>query len=201
MSYRFINVIETTLSSAPTAIFMFHSTPVMNYLTWNAIICPYPLFVNGGQALINEYRARFPPKLAEALLKYIKRGYNYMKSASEWKEDHKCGEDPYCGKTVRYICDRWTLRFTFCPISQVADTVDPYIEWKLAGRIDCRGKTWRPYSGFVKSNGNKCLCECAPLPVVDADPNTPHRQEPLVLAQVGGVDVSNTESWTTCHIQ
>ncbi|KAF6751213.1 hypothetical protein DFP72DRAFT_816992 [Ephemerocybe angulata] len=159
LSGKVINVIETRLAAAPSAVFMFYSTYVMNFITGSTVVCAYPLMVERHVGLLNTYRERIPYKMARCLKKYVGRGFAVLDSASDWQPDHKCGESLYCAETTRVITDGATLRILFGENGgREQDLIDPGLRWKLASRFRCHSLSEAdksfPRSGMVVSRGS-----------------------------------------------
>ncbi|TEB19409.1 hypothetical protein FA13DRAFT_1601539, partial [Coprinellus micaceus] len=103
-----VNVIESSTSSSPTAVFFFHSTIVMNYLSWNALISAYPIMTIDRCGILNSCGAKERPRMEECMAKYRRRGYDFVATSLECERlpnQHICGEFEYCAHTVRGIDD------------------------------------------------------------------------------------------------
>ncbi|KAJ3520266.1 hypothetical protein NMY22_g12831 [Coprinellus aureogranulatus] len=145
---RLINIIETRLTSSPSAIFAFHSTVVMNFVTWNGLVSGYPLSTCKGFGFVNACRRKHPRKLETCLEKYMNRGYTYLETCKDWKEEHVCGQHGYCALTERRIGDAWTMRISLAgELGSLPDVVDDELQWRLACRTRCGGGI--PSSGKV----------------------------------------------------
>ncbi|KAJ3544802.1 hypothetical protein NMY22_g2651 [Coprinellus aureogranulatus] len=151
-----VNIIETSLPSAPTAVFMFHSTVVMNYLTWNTVVCAYPLMTFAGYSLLNSSRFEEPGRVQRCIEKYQHRGYSFVDTSLEcqgFPDPHMCGDYRYCGHTERHVGDSTVMRLTLeeDPL-QEADVIDPGLKWLLSCRRGLCGSTvYDPYGGWVET--------------------------------------------------
>ncbi|KAF5309723.1 hypothetical protein D9611_014436 [Ephemerocybe angulata] len=128
-----LNVIETTSTTPTTAVFMFHSTFVMNYMTWDAIICAYPKFTSTQRGLANRWRQRESAAIRWCRRKYWMRGFVATTSAE------------------RKVDEPATMRISLTlQINATPDVIDPQLTWRLACRHDpCYSKVYRPSSGWV----------------------------------------------------
>ncbi|KAJ2920005.1 hypothetical protein MD484_g401, partial [Candolleomyces efflorescens] len=133
-----LNVIETE-SSAPTAVFMFHSTFIMNYVTWNTLVCSYPRSTCDHRGLVSSDTTDMPPRTQTNIIKYIRRGFKIEHSPSKCDKQHTCGASAHCPDTLRSVTDADTMRSTFLNTDDnTPDLVDPTVEWKLASCRACR---------------------------------------------------------------
>ncbi|RXW13796.1 hypothetical protein EST38_g12058 [Candolleomyces aberdarensis] len=150
-SRKIINVIETSLDISTSAVMLFHTTFVMSFVTWNAIVSAYPLTTSKGEGLLNSYQQEEKPRVKTCLDKYKTRGFTIADSCESWKPGHLCGTHGYCGRTIRKISDPTTMRICFTEWSNKdADVIDRGMEWRLACRNDCRDSDkYRPSSGWV----------------------------------------------------
>ncbi|KAJ3516297.1 hypothetical protein NMY22_g14243 [Coprinellus aureogranulatus] len=157
-----VNVIETSLPSAPSAVFLFHSTVVMNYLTWNSVVCAYPLTTLSGYSLLNSSRFGEARRIHACVEKYKRRGYTFVTTSLEcigFPNPHTCGVFPYCGHTERHVGDSATMRLTMDedPFG-AADVVDPGLKWLLSCKRGYCGLTeYNPYEGWVETGGEEKL--------------------------------------------
>lgn len=151
-----LNVVATRLS-APTTIFVFHSTVVMNYITWDAVVCAYPQLLSEHRGLINTDLDQERADTEVCLTKYRSRGFQLHKSALPWFPGHVCGVHKYCGRTLRGLDDSAVLRIGLSShdIGVSMDVVDPGLRWKLAVRGECGtpGQVVRE-AGWVRSGDN-----------------------------------------------
>jgi hypothetical protein len=164
-----VNLIETR-SSAPTAVFMFHSTFVMNYLTWNTLVCAYPKMTVRGRGLLNSDADEQSPRTMSCLIKYILRGFDNMERDEEWDSTHVCNRSSYCPRTLRRINDRGTMCATFSDDEGVApDLVDASVVWRLGSIGPCKATgSAPPLSGFVGASSfaasGEYTCTYVPRP-------------------------------------
>ncbi|RXW15200.1 hypothetical protein EST38_g10655 [Candolleomyces aberdarensis] len=149
-----VNVVETRSSSTPTAVFMFHSTIVMNYVTWSTIVCAYPRMTTQHKALINSDANPPTSKTLYCLIKYMARGFDFLGHANEWDKQHDCRSNGSCGRTIRGITDKATLRTAFSGgFMEEQDVVDNSLIWILASAAPCKDDDAVPHTlGFVGTN-------------------------------------------------
>lgn len=145
-------------------MFMFHSTLVMNYITWNTVVCPYPRMVADHVGLLNSCRLQLSGVVLKCLDKYRDRGFHVLDNAAEWRE-HVCEQDPYCGETFRRVDDRGTMRLFYGEESslEAMDVIDDGLRWKLATRVECTLSEdeyyYSPNAGLVVTTSNCTLGE------------------------------------------
>ncbi|KAJ2924552.1 hypothetical protein H1R20_g12535, partial [Candolleomyces eurysporus] len=134
-----LNVIETTHAIPIAAIFKFHSTFVMNFLTYNALVSAYPRMTADHVGLVNTRAPTMSLRMHRCLLKYGVRGFNALDRAFDWtNEEHDCFTYPYCGPCPRVVSDRSTMRIGLAlDIGSLPDVIDPQLSWSLARRYDC----------------------------------------------------------------
>jgi hypothetical protein len=149
---KVINLIETKLPVATSAVMLFHSTPVMNFITWNSFVSAYPRMTDEWIGMVNSHRKEPINKMKECLKKYEARGFVFV-DPKEWLGEHVCGSQGYCSKTVRSILDETTMRLDFTSLSNEAtEVVDPGLSWKLSSRYDCQGGgKYDPKFGLVRT--------------------------------------------------
>jgi hypothetical protein len=61
---------------ATTAIFRFHSTFVMNFITWNAVVCTYPQMTFDHVGLTNALDRELMPRTKHCMIKYALCGFD-----------------------------------------------------------------------------------------------------------------------------
>ncbi|RXW14193.1 hypothetical protein EST38_g11662 [Candolleomyces aberdarensis] len=154
-----INLVETKLPSSPSAVMLFHSTMVMNFITWNSIVSAYPWMLADRVGLLNSYRYKETRKVAECLQKYKGRGFQVVDAAAEWIGSHTCRTYGYCGHTIRSVLDRSTMRLCFESMSNMrADVVDSSLTWLLACRVQCEESSmYCPEAGWIRAASGECL--------------------------------------------
>ncbi|KAJ2914800.1 hypothetical protein MD484_g5621, partial [Candolleomyces efflorescens] len=155
---RSINVIEVSpllpVATAPT--FLFHSTPVMNYLTWNTIVSGYPRLTHKMLGIVNEPTFYYSDRVEKCVEKYEDRGFRFLQE-DDRRAVHICGVHPHCPLTVRCISDSATMRVGFHEEGdeQEMDLIDPFLSWRLSSPGRCRhagnmdDDNDRPVIGFV----------------------------------------------------
>ncbi|KAJ2913336.1 hypothetical protein MD484_g7079, partial [Candolleomyces efflorescens] len=128
-----INVIEAQFPVANAAVFNFHTTFVMNYLTHNSLVSGYPMMTESSVGLLNFFEDSLPRRIVQCLIKYALRGYKVLDRAYDWKQDHHtCQQYGYCAQARRSIMDEYTMRFCFEDgVGVRADVVSEDVCWKL----------------------------------------------------------------------
>ncbi|KAJ2933905.1 hypothetical protein H1R20_g3133, partial [Candolleomyces eurysporus] len=155
-----VNIIETEDIVVTTAIFKFHTTFVMNYVTWNALVCAYPKMTADRVGLVNTHLLDLSSQLVRCLIKYAMRGFRALDRSYDWKkEDHDCSRNGYCSRTSRFVGDEYTMRFTFIDGFGVEpEVIDDRVSWRLNTRYTCTVKRcYRPMRGFVETGDNDAL--------------------------------------------
>lgn len=156
---RIVNIMQTRLDVSASAVFCFHSTFVMNYITWNTIVCAYPRMVVDRTGLLNTSSPEVPDATQRCIAKYKKRGFNVVPSTAEWLEAHRCSEHPYCSKSLRLVSDAATMRLVFGPPGSPCDVIDGGLSWRLAARYSCIIDFYWPTSGMVRTGNGTQLGE------------------------------------------
>lgn len=154
-SRRTVNIAITMLETPTSAVFMFHSTLVMNYITWNTIVSAYPALTLRRVGVINSARSTETKAFKRALAKYERRGYDLQQSSYRLRPQHDCGTDFACPCTERHIDDPHTMWIAFdYPPGFSRDVGDPGLSWRLARtQSDCYYTSWRSVPGWVSSRG------------------------------------------------
>ncbi|KAJ2916280.1 hypothetical protein MD484_g4134, partial [Candolleomyces efflorescens] len=134
-----VNLVETRTKTPTVAVFMFHSSIVMNYITWNTVVCAYPNLTCQHKALQNTDLDTPTDRTVKCFLKYIRRGFDFLNHANEWDDKHECRRSPYCGRSTRRVDDRSTMRIGFSgELESANDLVDDSISWSLATKAPCK---------------------------------------------------------------
>jgi hypothetical protein len=143
-----INLIESTLSISTVPTFLFHSTPVMNYFTWNTLVSAYPLLTTQSTGIVNTYHPDHSPKLKACVEKYEKHGFTFV---SDPAPGHECGVHPYCPRTIRWVGDSATMRIHFHKDGdeEPMDLIDPLMTWRLSAPRRCDQPNY-PVYGYVE---------------------------------------------------
>ncbi|KAH6871008.1 hypothetical protein BKA70DRAFT_1578506 [Coprinopsis sp. MPI-PUGE-AT-0042] len=130
----YLNIITVAGDDPRAAIFLFHSTVVMNYMDATSITIAYPSLTVRGLALTNEWSTKPSPKRLDCLDKYINRGVTFFSSCRELPPPcHQCGVSAECYRSDRYIDDGRSLRFVFNRKEAGQRMVDsPSLTWHLA---------------------------------------------------------------------
>ncbi|KAF6763369.1 hypothetical protein DFP72DRAFT_1060532 [Ephemerocybe angulata] len=163
VSGKVLNVMEARLKVATSAVFMFHCTFVMNFITSSAVVCAYPLMVEKRVGLLNTFREKVPYAMARCVRKYLDRGFRVLDDSAEWDYTHCCGISSYCAETTRTVSDGGTLRILFGTAgdSPMRDLIDPGLRWKLASRFRCYCQDGQdrvfPRSGTVTTSAGPAL--------------------------------------------
>jgi hypothetical protein len=164
-----VDVITTYASSAIAAIFGFHSTPVMNWISGDGFFSAYPLLTSSKQGLVNPMTfalKNFIPALPSshtraALAKYYNRGFDIRRNPNCWPaKKHICSADVNCPHTVRSVINHGTMYVRFKKpaeeegvqlireIDYTAPYKSPYILFWSLGGLSCNGRH-RVCSPFV----------------------------------------------------
>lgn len=151
---------ETRHGISTIAVFMFHSTFVMNYITWNTIVSLYPRMMAKKTGLLNTNTFRISSRILQCLVKYKNRGFMNMRRAIDWIGEHKCSANPYCAKCTRTITDSATMRLNFGPPGVAAELIDGAMTWNLATRYSCMFFSYWPSSGMVRTGSGRQIGEC-----------------------------------------
>jgi hypothetical protein len=129
-----IDLIATTEPHVVHAIAQFHSTCVMNYISYCGIVCMYPGWTMRKKGLVKASTKQ------SVIDKYRGRGFT-MEFASEelpgYKPTHVCGRHQCCPKTRRELHDRATL---FIPLEEKGldiCTENNSVEWVLNKDYKC----------------------------------------------------------------
>jgi hypothetical protein len=82
----------------------FHSTLVMNYVSWFGLVVLYPEWTlkKCGLIIADTLASR------DCVTKYVERGYALQRDVFELTgplQEHVCGVDPYCPTTARSLYD------------------------------------------------------------------------------------------------
>ena len=129
-----IDLIGTTEEHVLTAVTQFHSTAVMNYITFYGIVCLYPEWT---------MRRNVPCKILD---KYRGRGFKMAHTSSELAKydiNHNCGKHICCPRTIRNLQDGLNLFVPFndwaTDIRDLEDNDDLMnLGWTLGEVSDCR---------------------------------------------------------------
>ncbi|KAJ7482516.1 hypothetical protein FB451DRAFT_1029793 [Mycena latifolia] len=149
---KWMNIIVVKGEDPTAAVFQFHSTVVMNYLTAFGLYCAYPsltlkrLGVANLPALLREVST--PGRSADCFEKYRDRGINIENDVTKFvaHAHHECHTDPECPHTVRSTRDGKGLYIELFP--QTAEetayaSANGYlIIWSLGGPMCSEGDTF-----------------------------------------------------------
>lgn len=112
-SRHVVQVIVTLSDNAVNALFRFHSTTVMNFVSAHGVYSAYPVLTSQQRGLRNHYELSRNGQSDEAIKscldKYEQRGYEIMPDLSRWPEfdSHVCRSTGSCPSTKRYVDDRY----------------------------------------------------------------------------------------------
>ncbi|KAK6992983.1 hypothetical protein R3P38DRAFT_2568245, partial [Favolaschia claudopus] len=154
-----INIIVMPADSAAGAIFQFHSTIVMNYISGWGVFCAYPDLTLRGKSVANHSALATEGQRNRAktcFVKYGERGIDHQARLSDHKDwsSHVCGVDPSCPITLRALHDRASLFIPFKSV-ELKDGLTPVYDgmksmvWSLGGST-CEkvGSTYHPSIAF-----------------------------------------------------
>jgi hypothetical protein len=148
-----INVIETKENVPTPAIFYFHSTFVMNYVTWNALVCAYPRMTADRRGYLNIWQLDVPSQIVRCIIKYVLRRFRYLERGREWfRGGHNCKGEGYCCRSPRCITDKYTMRYAFAGEPEDGpDVIDSGLTWMLNSRYGCGpDRRFSPTVGYVR---------------------------------------------------
>lgn len=141
-SSKMINLIGTTEKHVVLAITQFHSTTVMNYISYYGMVCLYPewTFRNIGLVL----RSNASSGEREAIAKYEARGYKMVYGSADlpkYDKAHTCCIDKGCPRTPRQLLDGDSLFLPFYDTGKrykMEEEERMAIQWSLAYGRECR---------------------------------------------------------------
>lgn len=114
-----VQVMVTSSENPLTAVFHFHSTTVMNFISAHGIYCAYPILTSQRRGLKNRYELAHNGQSEEAvrlcLDKYAQRGYEIADDLSGWPEfdGHACTSNGSCPAVKRCVDDRYAYFHLF----------------------------------------------------------------------------------------
>ncbi|KAK7037916.1 hypothetical protein R3P38DRAFT_2515719, partial [Favolaschia claudopus] len=116
-----INLMVMTSGNAAAAIFQFHSTIVMNYISGWGVFCAYPELTMSGKSIANPSALASERERKRAIYcfdKYGERGIDHRGTLSDHKawSSHACGVDPSCPTTLRALHDSHSLFIPFASV-------------------------------------------------------------------------------------
>ena len=129
-----IDLIGTT-EHVLTTITQFHSTAVMNYISFYGIVCLYPEWTLRRYALVT--RRNVPCRIVD---KYRARGFKMVFTSAElakYDVNHDCAKHICCPKTIRDLGDGLNL---FVPFDDKAPNIcdlEDNLQWTLR-EVECR---------------------------------------------------------------
>ncbi|KAK6993066.1 hypothetical protein R3P38DRAFT_2801068 [Favolaschia claudopus] len=115
---KVINLIIVPGDNPITAIFHFHTTLVMNYISGYGVFCAYPeltlarLATTNTSVVVSETQRR---RIGDCIDKYSARGFEMRDRLSDFVDHnpHLCGTDPLCPATIRSLHDSSSLFIPF----------------------------------------------------------------------------------------
>ncbi|KAH6867331.1 hypothetical protein BKA70DRAFT_1218608 [Coprinopsis sp. MPI-PUGE-AT-0042] len=129
-----INVLVTSTESAVAAVIAFHSTTVMNLLTYFGVVSLYAETTSRRVGWVNgKYGMR--NKDVNWMRKYRSRGFRCVQDTLS-TTPHKCGQSIRCTQTVRRLDDEGVEIATFreyWPMNRrtLLNSIEPVFMWKL----------------------------------------------------------------------
>lgn len=121
----------------------FHSTLVMNYLSWFGLVVLYPEWTVNKRGLI----VVDTPASQQCVTKYVDRGYALYHDVFELTEpleEHVCQVDPYCPISMRSLYDGHCLVEAFGPDGFKFEAHERDMTWSFPVSCSFDG------DGFVK---------------------------------------------------
>ncbi|TDL18182.1 hypothetical protein BD410DRAFT_753461, partial [Rickenella mellea] len=114
---RSIDIIVSCDASPLSPIFQFHSTPVMNWITADAVCSAYPLYTFASRGIVNPLVLaddEYLPSSLRAIYKYRRhRHFDFQLDPSPWLGWHDCSRPLMCPHSVRSTIDGACLCVTF----------------------------------------------------------------------------------------
>ncbi|KAH6910965.1 hypothetical protein BKA70DRAFT_1099687 [Coprinopsis sp. MPI-PUGE-AT-0042] len=136
-----INVIVTKTHSPLPAIIGFHSTLVMNFISYFGIVSLYHEGTAKKQGWYNG-TGRMKRRDERWADKYRSRGFHIFKNSQDGQDAigwHKCGSSPRCTQTIRSLFDNGVHVYKFPGYgfrraAELLETLEPWFVWRLATR-------------------------------------------------------------------
>jgi hypothetical protein len=131
-----IDLIAVTEPHVVHAIKQFHSTCVMNFISYYGIVCMYPRWTMCKKGLVKASTEK------QAIDKYRGRGFQMVSASEElpgYEQNHTCGSHQCCPKSKRELHDDFTL---FIPLEEKGldiRTEENIVEWVLDKDYKCDG--------------------------------------------------------------
>ncbi|KAH6888210.1 hypothetical protein BKA70DRAFT_1121905 [Coprinopsis sp. MPI-PUGE-AT-0042] len=134
---RTINVMVTSTKSALAPIVAFHSTPVMNFITYFGVVSLYGKMTSERIGWMN---LDGPPTTRDRkwIAKYQERGYRLFTNSKMHNsaDFHQCGVHLHCVQSERSIHDSGVLVTTFTTHREQKKTnllrsIEPVLVWRL----------------------------------------------------------------------
>ncbi|KAG2022488.1 hypothetical protein CC2G_000230 [Coprinopsis cinerea AmutBmut pab1-1] len=154
-SDQVINVIVTEDPSALRSILEFHSTFVMNVITYFGVVSLYKGMTRKRIGWMNIRGRVLKERDEEWLEKYRLRGYTAYRDSRLGGEHgrHRCGRHVNCGQTERSLFDEGVgvvkfSRYAGTDTQTLLESLEPEFTWR-ALNIRCEGRTGG-ISGYVR---------------------------------------------------
>jgi len=129
VSHKTVNVMSNLDSHVVKCITRFHSTVVMNYVSWFGLVVLYPEWTlqKRGLLLANTSTSN------DIITKYVNRGYSLHRNIFDIgaPNQHRCGIDPYCPSTTRSLHDSHCFIELFEPAQDNFTTIQRDMTWTL----------------------------------------------------------------------
>ncbi|KAH6910680.1 hypothetical protein BKA70DRAFT_91017 [Coprinopsis sp. MPI-PUGE-AT-0042] len=150
----YLNVITVAGDDPRVAIFLFHSTAVMNYMDSKSITIAYPWLTLNNKSLTNEWNKTPLPKRQECWDKYRTRGVTFFSSCSEANQPpHVCAISGHaCYSGERSVDDGHSMTLVFDRQADATPSVGygSVLRWHLAlPGIPESGYVWTPSEVFI----------------------------------------------------
>ncbi|RDB29330.1 Transcription elongation factor SPT5 [Hypsizygus marmoreus] len=157
---KILNVIGVTGKNAVKAIFAFHCTVVMNFISYYGVYCAYPRLTTNNKGLINTPAYTTKPT-KQALRKYKRRGFTLKHALNYWSEfdSHVCGTSKSCPMTVRTLYDKGGMflgfpsKFYDPQTTGVIYNTSSSVIWMLEAAQQCACQSGPVMEGFATEVG------------------------------------------------
>ncbi|KAK7054076.1 hypothetical protein R3P38DRAFT_3171590 [Favolaschia claudopus] len=149
--HHIINLLVVAGENAPAAIFRFHSTIVMNFISGYGVFCGYPELTLRKKSIANHSVLQDKISRSRALVcfeKYESRGvltHDDLRGHDGWVS-HVCGTDKSCPSTLRSLHDDGSL----------------FVSFQSTSTPECPPIM---HSGFASVLWSLGGTRCAPLPI------------------------------------
>ncbi|KAG2022498.1 hypothetical protein CC2G_000240 [Coprinopsis cinerea AmutBmut pab1-1] len=134
---KVINVIETVDPTPFPAILQFHSTVVMNVISYFGVVSLYQEPTTKRVGWVN-FQGRPRPRDVEWMEKYKGRGYGVYKDSKlgGLLGSHRCGHDVNCAQTERSLFDEGVgvgllTGYEGMNVRMLLESIEPEFTWRL----------------------------------------------------------------------